>query len=307
MVGNCNVIAEVPSAKRFNADVPGAQGFLSKLEGLLVYGGGDCPERAMQGILNALELVDWFSAIFVFTDAPAQDGHRKQEVIDAAVSKKTTINFFDKQDCGFQAEHAVYQEIADALDGHVVRSISNDTSLVDMVWILATSTGSAIGSAASSPAGKKSVGVPGVTRPVDATEAEKIFHPEISVVGKRSVRATTGVTIPVDATVAEMKIVASTFSVDAISMTVNGPFVSGSADISASHSFGTFLLKNPPPGNYNVSIEPADSTYTVYLDSSLYFEFTFWAEDASSSNLYLVDTPTKGKTKSMHVFHWYPC
>ena len=126
----------VPSAKRFNADVAGAQGFLSMLQELEAIGGGNCPELAMQGILNAIELVDWFSAIFVFTDAPALDRHRTEEVIDAAQSKRTTINFFDKQDCGSYPEHAAYLAIANASDGHVVHSISNETSLVDMVPLL---------------------------------------------------------------------------------------------------------------------------------------------------------------------------
>ena len=257
--------------------MPGAQRFLSVVDGLITYGGGDCPELAMQGILNALELVDWFSAIFVFTDAPALDEHRKQEVIEAARSKKTTISFFDKQNCGPTAEHAVYQEIANALNGHVVRSMSRETSLIDMIRVLTNSTSSGIGDTASSS------------------------------VSKRSVGATTRVTVPIDTTVVEMKIVASTFSVDAISMTVDGPFVNGSAYTSTSRSFAIFLLKNPPPGNYNVSIKPADSKYTVYLESALYVEYSFWAEDASSPNVYLVDTPTKGKPCSMHLFHCYPC
>ena len=235
-------------------------------------GGGDCPEPVMQGILNALQLVDWFSTIIVITDAPALDKVRKQEVIDAAQLKLTTINFFDKQHCGFQADHAVYEEIADALGGHVMRYISQgwETALVDMVWILSTSTGSAIGDV---PPG--------------------------------TVGGTTGVTIPIDTTVTEMKIVASTFSVDAISMKVYGPFPTFSAYTSISRSFATFLLKDPPPGNYHLTVEPADCRYTVYLESTFYFEYSFWA--ISLSNIYLVDTPTKGKPCSMHVFHCYPC
>ena len=268
----------VPSAKRFNADVAGAQGFLSMLQELEAIGGGNCPELAMQGILNAIELVDWFSAIFVFTDAPALDRHRTEEVIDAAQSKRTTINFFDKQDCGSYPEHAAYLAIANALDGHVVHSISKETSLVDMVRILTTSTSLDIGGVA-------------------------LIDP--SPVAKRSVKAITGGTIPIDTTVAEMKIVASTFSMDAISMTVDGPFVNSSANTSISRSFGTFHLKNPPPGNYHLSVKPADSKYIVYLQSTLYFEYSFWTEH--EANIYLVDVPTKGKPCSMRVFHCYLC
>jgi hypothetical protein len=115
------------------------------IEGLKATGGGDCPELAMKGILNALELVDEGSALFVFTDAAAKDSDLKTNVTIAATEKSTTISFFGKQDCGSLKDHAVYGEIASALEGHVVCSISREESLEEMVKILTTSTGNPTG------------------------------------------------------------------------------------------------------------------------------------------------------------------
>lgn len=250
----------------------GAKDFVSALEGLRARGGGDCPELAMQGILNALELVDQFSAIFVFTDASAKDSYRKSEVIDKAMSKWTSISFFGKQDCGSPAAHSTYNEIAEVLGGHVVRSISKDTSLVDMVKSLTEYSGSDVGGTSSTGGD-----------------------------GKRSAGDSKVVRIAVDSTVTQMKIVVTTYSLLALSMSVDGPYSKNKSEISVGRNYGNFHLGNPPSGYYTLTYSPDDCKYTVYLESTLHFRYSFWADDESSDNVYLLDSPVKGKYSSKSV------
>jgi len=73
---------------------------IKKLQQITVYGGGDCPELAMEGIRRALEKALYKSQIFVFTDAPAKDIHLENDVKRLIQEKQATITFFITQGCG---------------------------------------------------------------------------------------------------------------------------------------------------------------------------------------------------------------
>lgn len=261
-------------ALKFQATETGAREFVRVVNALkagVPSSGGDCQEMAMTGILNALKLVDELSAVFVFTDASAKDIGKKDQVIMEATRKETSVSFFGKSDCGSIEDHDQYKEIADVLGGHLVRTISKDTSLVDMVTAL-------------SPASSASTGG-------GVSEADR----------KRSVGAASVVTVPVDNTVTDLKIVITTSSAASISLDVEGPRPTVKAEKSVGRSLASFHLSNPPPGNYRLSFSPGDAKYSVFLNSRFHFEFSFWAKKTTSSSLYLVDNPVEGTSVGGNV------
>ena len=70
---------------------------MSDINGLTATGGGDCPELAFTGMLNAFdEGPKYGSPMFVFTDASAKDGTPSKiaDLQGAALFGGVTITFF---------------------------------------------------------------------------------------------------------------------------------------------------------------------------------------------------------------------
>jgi hypothetical protein len=70
-----------------------APSFLGQVNGLFASGGGDCPELAMHGLLEAVNAADEQSTLFLFTDASAKDSGLFGNVDAVATKKKITVNF----------------------------------------------------------------------------------------------------------------------------------------------------------------------------------------------------------------------
>ena len=68
--------------------------FQSTIDSLTAEGGGDCPELSMTGILNALDVLDDDSILFMFTDAASKDADLAGQVISTAVAKNINIYIF---------------------------------------------------------------------------------------------------------------------------------------------------------------------------------------------------------------------
>nr|XP_022340887.1 von Willebrand factor A domain-containing protein 7-like [Crassostrea virginica] len=69
------------------------------LHNLTAHGGGDCPEMALTGIINALNAANPGSCVFFFTDADAKDEDRKNEVIQLVNDKKIKLLYFLRGQC----------------------------------------------------------------------------------------------------------------------------------------------------------------------------------------------------------------
>ncbi|XP_061187323.1 von Willebrand factor A domain-containing protein 7-like [Saccostrea echinata] len=80
---------------------------ITMLDNLTVYGGKDCPEYAMSGILTAINMSNPGSKIIVCTDADPKDTWRKNEVIEG-----------QKRSTGYQ----LFEEIASETGGKVYRT-----------------------------------------------------------------------------------------------------------------------------------------------------------------------------------------
>ena len=77
--------------------------FVSAIANLSANGGGDCPELAFKGMIDAFQIQPQLgSPMFVFTDAPAKDGASSNlETLKLLANAfYTTINFFLKTGCG---------------------------------------------------------------------------------------------------------------------------------------------------------------------------------------------------------------
>lgn len=70
-----------------------ATAFKSAISGLFASGGGDCPELAMNGALNAVDASDEGGDVFLFTDASAKDAGLMGAVRSLATSKKVKVFF----------------------------------------------------------------------------------------------------------------------------------------------------------------------------------------------------------------------
>ncbi len=82
--------------------------FLAQVNSLYADGGGDCPEYAMSGLLEAVNAADDDSTLYLFTDASAKDSDLYSSVNAVAMSKGTQVNFILFGSCspidpGFQA------------------------------------------------------------------------------------------------------------------------------------------------------------------------------------------------------------
>lgn len=73
--------------------------FLSALQSVPIGGGGDCPELAMSGIINALSVSQPNSFAYVFTDADALDYYRANEVLNLVQQKQIIVNFLTTSNC----------------------------------------------------------------------------------------------------------------------------------------------------------------------------------------------------------------
>jgi hypothetical protein len=73
---------------------PFADAFLKQLDSFFADGGDDCPEPAISAVNIALDDVEVFSNIFVFTDAEAKDPKNLASTIEKAQTQSARVNIF---------------------------------------------------------------------------------------------------------------------------------------------------------------------------------------------------------------------
>ncbi|XP_041969390.1 hemicentin-1-like [Aricia agestis] len=125
-----------PGEVRIITDDPNA--FKRSLDSINVDGGGDCPELAMHGILNALNACPSNSVIYVFTDAAAKDYYKFEEIKSLSLKKSIQVTFLLTGICdakGLTNENfLVYHKIAEATSGQVfLLSKSNISKAIEFI------------------------------------------------------------------------------------------------------------------------------------------------------------------------------
>lgn len=94
---------------------------MERLNAVRVSGGGDCPELAIRGLINALENTLPNSQAFLFSDASAKDYELYDEAASLIQRRQASVNFLLTGDCG-EANgpgYKVYEKIARTGGGQV--------------------------------------------------------------------------------------------------------------------------------------------------------------------------------------------
>ncbi|CAC5399589.1 unnamed protein product [Mytilus coruscus] len=110
---------------------------IQAISNVRVDGGGDCPELAAAGILNAIELSLVDSTIIVFTDADAKDADRILEIQSAAKSKQIKVTTLQTAKCGrrkrnsdsdyrYQRDTTFFESVAATTGGKVYQTNKGD-------------------------------------------------------------------------------------------------------------------------------------------------------------------------------------
>ncbi|XP_067664113.1 von Willebrand factor A domain-containing protein 7-like isoform X2 [Haliotis asinina] len=109
---------------------------LRYLDEISVSGGGDCPEYAMSGLINALTICNYNSEIYTFTDASAKDAQLGVTVLSLAVLKGAELEFVLTGDCSRRKRST-------GGDNRTQR-IKRSTKGMDLYRRLATATGGSV-------------------------------------------------------------------------------------------------------------------------------------------------------------------
>ncbi|XP_046391498.1 hemicentin-2-like [Ischnura elegans] len=105
--------------------------FVNALNNLRADGGGDCPERACAGILNALRTAHPQSYLYVFTDAPAKDYQVYDKILEVNQRKRSQVTFILSGLCRHNEESkTVYDRIAGESGGQVFSVTKHDIKTV---------------------------------------------------------------------------------------------------------------------------------------------------------------------------------
>ncbi|XP_063413566.1 von Willebrand factor A domain-containing protein 7-like [Mytilus trossulus] len=115
---------------------------ITKLDSIIVDGGGDCPEFAADGILKAIKKSRNGSTLFVFTDADAKDDDKQQEVANLAIAKTISITTLQTGTCSRRRRSvnnthvkrrdtkSFFQRLAQATGGKVYRTTKEEITVV---------------------------------------------------------------------------------------------------------------------------------------------------------------------------------
>lgn len=92
---------------------------LERLEEITIFGGEDCPELALTGIQQAIEVSLPNSHAFVFSDASAKDFGLLEDVKEKIQKKQITVNFLLTGNCGEKTSmgYQVYEKLSQSSGG----------------------------------------------------------------------------------------------------------------------------------------------------------------------------------------------
>ncbi len=115
--------------------------FITALRALRATGGGDCPELAFKGMINALESGPQpGSSMYVFTDASPKDAsdENKDTILDLAHSLDVKMNFFTRRDTGCSRRpegFKPYEDLASETGG-LVYPLSSSRELIELAKLI---------------------------------------------------------------------------------------------------------------------------------------------------------------------------
>ncbi|KIW41723.1 uncharacterized protein PV06_07253 [Exophiala oligosperma] len=220
--------------------------FETGINSLYASGGGDCPELALTGMLDAMDVMDGPANLFVMTDASAKDADLSSQVISTALDKRINLHIF-KFDSGCDDEDTSTKK----------RSLAKrvDSASNEVYGLLASSTGGAYYSLPRDQASSISNSLDVLT----LSEANAIFRISDTFNGTSSV----SYVLPVDSMMSEFSV---SLRGAGFTMSVIQPDGStlGSNSTSVTRTTvadGQFLdVQNPDSGDWKVVIVSTSSS-----------------------------------------------
>ncbi|KAJ6636828.1 Hemicentin-1, partial [Pseudolycoriella hygida] len=105
---------------------------LETLDDLKLYGGGDCPEFTLKGILTALKYALPKSYAYIFTDAIAKDFALEIEVLSLIQRRQSTLTFLLTGFCKSKdsAGYEVFERLASSSNGQVYNLKTQEIKIV---------------------------------------------------------------------------------------------------------------------------------------------------------------------------------
>jgi hypothetical protein len=208
---------------------------------LFASGGGDCPELALTGMLDAMNVMDGPADLFVMTDAAAKDFGLSSQVIDIAVEKRINLHIF-KFDSGCDDGLASKRDLSRRVDSASNRVYS----------LLAAATGGSYHSLPTSETGSISTLLDSLT----LSESVAIFK----VVDTASSAKTLSYKLPIDSEMTEfsLSIKGAGFGFQITKPDGSDFDVTSAGATLTTVSDGKFLnVKNPAIGTWTVTLSGA--------------------------------------------------
>ncbi|KAH8794253.1 hypothetical protein F5882DRAFT_288952, partial [Hyaloscypha sp. PMI_1271] len=208
---------------------------------LFASGGGDCPELALTGMLDAMNVMDGPADLFVMTDAAAKDFGLSSQVIDIAVEKRINLHIF-KFDSGCDDGLASKRDLSRRVDSASNRVYS----------LLAAATGGSYHSLPTSETGSISTLLDSLT----LSESVTIFK----VVDTASSAKTLSYKLPIDSEMTEFSLSIKGAGIDFQITKPDGSVfdVASAGATLTTVSDGKFLnVKNPAIGTWTVTLSGA--------------------------------------------------
>ena len=120
---------------RKNAGEESGNEFIAKIKELRAHGGGDCPEMAFKGIIEALNAgPENDSPLYIFTDAPPKDATSENIEVARNHAKLAGINvyFFATRGCGDPSSVKPFEDLARDTCGQVFSLPKNRADIARM-------------------------------------------------------------------------------------------------------------------------------------------------------------------------------
>lgn len=213
--GSMSVVADVQ--RTFDADE-----YLTFVNApLFASGGGDCPERSMTALTNAIAASSSNSQVILITDADAKNPEEADTVIASATRKGIQILFVLTEYCSSTPD-PVYERIATSTAGQLfLLSQSEVSGLFDAIRPRLSTSGSAEGVAIST--------LFRASGDIAASPEGRVLRPQSD---GRDVGTSTSFPFPIDRTVS--------------SLSISVAFSGGSASISLVRPDGSTVLSSDP-------------------------------------------------------------
>ena len=167
---------------------PDAPALLGAVNGLFASGGGDCPELAMSGMLNAVEAALPDSSLYLFTDASAKDSGLVGNVIATALAKNIALGAVISGSCS--PIDPAYRAMVQATGGQLFQTAHTAADTAKVFDVLKPSLAGdqqLIASVAGTASGSDSF-----TAPIDSTVSAATFAVAMDDKGTITVRRPDG-------------------------------------------------------------------------------------------------------------------